>query len=365
METIGYRDVQLDKLTLDGSFKKRLKADHVKALSLSIESEIGMLNAPIVRVVRGKPMELLAGNDRVAAHKLLGREKVPARLVKCTDAEARQIVAAENAYRRHDPQEQRQALLELTEQLAADIQRTNPEVPKSGQGRRKTAKGMAREMVAKERGVTPESIRVQEYRDKKAKQPKAPAPKAEPAASPINPLGMDLSDEWVESINGVMSVYDEAVKHMAAILRGLTSFSNGALPKPKARLDRIRETLQEASDALRALIPEMLCPFCKGVEKVAAQCSGCETAMYITRSQVETGKIPPQYLEQGDKAVVLFEGKMLPLASFLVGPDAPSEVEDHGVAEDPADTETPSEFLDMDEFFGDPSGDQSEEPADG
>lgn len=339
MKTIGFREVQIDRLKLTGDFKKRLKAPHVKELSSSIDSSIGLLHEPIVRMERGAGMTLLAGNDRVAAHVLLKRTKVHAKLVQCTDDEARQIVATENAIRRHDPQEQRAAVLALTERLAEDIQRTNPEVPKAGPGRRKTAKGLAREMVAKQRGVTPDAIRLQQYRDKRSKEP-VPTPREE-VVLPISNMGMDLSEEFIAQVGSVKNLLEEAARKVSGALRDLTSFANGTLPKHKARLDRCRENLQEQSDALRALIPESLCPFCKGIEKVTSQCGGCEGSAYITRSQVEHGKIADMYMLEGDQAVVLYQKNVVPVVELTAGTDDDQLEDIYG--ETASDVDSPAE----------------------
>lgn len=354
MKTIGYRQVQLDKLILDGSFKKRQKELHVVELAKSLDSDLGQLNAVIVRSQRGKGMTLLAGNDRVAAHFVAKHKTVECKVVECDDDQARRIIATENARRRHDPAEQRAAILALTEQLAQDIVDKEPAVRKEGRGRTKTAKGLAREMVAKERGISAESLRVQEHRDKKKREGKAPVEKTD--SEPPIKSHLELDVEFMKQMTQTKELLVDAAKHCSNALRCLTKLAHDEnLPKHKARLDGRREELQEVSDAIRALIPEMLCPFCKGVPKVCKQCTACDTSAYISKSQVEVGQIPEVFLLTGEDAVVLFETKTLPMSQFIDEelPDNEDPIEEGsgGMEEEP----DPAEVIDQPEE--DPFGD--------
>lgn len=367
MKTIGYRQVQLDKLILDGSFKRRQKELHVVELAKSLDSDLGQLNAPIVRSQRGKGMTLLAGNDRVAAHFVAKHKTCECKVVECDDDQARRIIATENAHRRHDPAEQRTALLALTEQLAQDIVDKEPAVRKEGRGRTKTAKGMAREIVAKQRGISAESLRVQEHRDKKKREGKVPTEKT--GEEPPIKSDMELGGEFLKQVAQTKELLMDAARHCKNALSCLSKLAhNDDLPKHKSRLDGRREELQEVSDAIRALVPEMLCPFCKGVPKVTKQCTACDTSAYISKSQVEVGQLPDVFLLTGEDAVVLYQGKTLPLVQFLDEElpdnedDSPREEAEQAFSSAPLDGSTPYEPVVVGDEESDPFGDVFEGP---
>lgn len=83
-------------------FQRRTKIDpdHVKSLAKSIEKD-GLLQDILVRELPNGSYELVAGENRLEAHKLLGRETVSARIRGMTDGEAARALTADNIQRKN------------------------------------------------------------------------------------------------------------------------------------------------------------------------------------------------------------------------------------------------------------------------
>lgn len=96
MNRIEQTTLGIDLLRCSESFESRLGKVHVAKLAESIR-DTGLIHPP---VVRAKDFEVIAGEDRVAAHVLLNRDEVLVDLVECTDEEVEAIRAAENRHRR-------------------------------------------------------------------------------------------------------------------------------------------------------------------------------------------------------------------------------------------------------------------------
>lgn len=96
MNRIEQTTLGIDLLRCSESFESRLGKVHVAKLAESIR-DTGLIHPP---VVRASDFEVIAGEDRVAAHVLLNRDEVLVDLVECTDEEVEAIRAAENSHRR-------------------------------------------------------------------------------------------------------------------------------------------------------------------------------------------------------------------------------------------------------------------------
>ena len=96
MNRIEQTTIGIDLLKCSDSFESRLGKVHVAKLAESIR-DTGLIHPPVVRAT---DFEVIAGEDRVAAHVLLNRDEVLVDLVECTDEEVEAIRAAENGHRR-------------------------------------------------------------------------------------------------------------------------------------------------------------------------------------------------------------------------------------------------------------------------
>ena len=94
----GYREISLNDLTVSPYQPRREVApDQIEALAASIRSE-GLLQ-PIVVRPKGKKYELIAGERRLRAFKLLNRKKIPARVIDASDASSATLALIENLQR--------------------------------------------------------------------------------------------------------------------------------------------------------------------------------------------------------------------------------------------------------------------------
>jgi ParB family chromosome partitioning protein len=79
--------------------------EYLADLAATIERE-GLLNPILVRLLESNNLvsepefELVAGENRVAAHKLLGRDMIAAKVLRLTDVEAARALTAENLVRK-------------------------------------------------------------------------------------------------------------------------------------------------------------------------------------------------------------------------------------------------------------------------
>ena len=114
METV---DIKLDEIQ-DPVFQPRgdLEVESIKALATSI-TEIGLINPIVVRKT-DDGYQLVAGTRRWHAHKLLGRETIPARVIEQDSRETAMLQFSENFHRQDlNPIEQAQMLKFMLEEL--------------------------------------------------------------------------------------------------------------------------------------------------------------------------------------------------------------------------------------------------------
>ena len=118
MQRIEQTTLGIDLLRCSESFESRLGKVHVAKLAESIR-DTGLIHPP---VVRASDFEVIAGEDRVAAHVLLNRDEVLVDLVECTDEEVEAIRAAENSHRRPHTADEVAALVAKLEAENEDVE---------------------------------------------------------------------------------------------------------------------------------------------------------------------------------------------------------------------------------------------------
>jgi ParB-like chromosome segregation protein Spo0J len=290
MEKLAIKEVEIGRLALPGDFRARVKLPRVAERARSID-DLALLQLPIVRKV---DMKLISGTDRVAAHVHLGREVVEVQLVDCTDAELDEIRLTENVQRRHDPVEQREGVVELVKlyeaQVALDATPAEP-VP----GKHNPAKAAARAKVAKQKGINPESVRKAEQRARK----KAAAGR-KPADLAL--LGIAVPDQDLAHMLSARDYMTEASNKMKAAKAALSGLDNSDVLFPRGRWQQIYEQVSDAALFVRNAIPTGVCPYCKLIPLLRAQCAGCQATGYITHNQNDG--VPPELLDQADHHVV-------------------------------------------------------------
>lgn len=316
MRILSWDYVAISSMLLPGNWKQLVNEDaEVSKRAISI-AKVGIIQEP---VVRASDKRLIVGRRRVAAKAKLGDKEVLCKLIDCTDDEARLLETTENAEREHFSPDKQQANINiLLDQLVAAEAGKTPLIPLGRPGRKKTVRTLAMEKVAKERGVRPETIRIQSWRHKKAVDlangmfpggnPPQKLPPAVTVPAPIEQFGMQVSPAFVSQVAQIQSAIEGASKAMSKASGLLTTISRSDLPLHDDRLGRVHSQIQEASAALRGLRPVMLCPYCKGLGRVTERCVPCNKTAYITKSQ--EANVPPELL-RSENPLVLVEGKIV------------------------------------------------------
>jgi ParB-like chromosome segregation protein Spo0J len=289
----GYKRVRLSSIVVPGDVRGRMKDAHVVELAESIR-EYGQepIHAPVVDVDGGN--KLVAGRDRIAALMILKTKTVWVRLGSEMSAEDIEGVEIEENLRRR--QDDRNALIaRKVARKSAQIQESQtsipdncPESPRQG-GAKKTARGAAREQVARELGTTPEAIRKAERR-------------ATEKASPKGAPGRYRNDQLPESMRHwyrelpTIALQDEAASSIANLERfaELLVQAQGSLTKIQltAYGSHVHQRLYADAHALaekaRALKPVAVCPACQAGN--SALCQLCKGLSVVTQAQLDANK---------------------------------------------------------------------------
>lgn len=325
MKTIGIKTVSIALLSNPDEFMGRVDLPRIVERAGSIK-DLGMLHEPIVRE---SDMRLLVGRDRVAALVKLEKKDAKVKLVECTDREAKLMEDTENLARRHDPQEQAEAMARMlalyTEQEAAKPGKRDRAGRPLGS---KTAKGKARDRLAAEVGVKPEAIRRREYRAKEKergatiKQSDAGLPPI-PTDATILLLGMDQPMAFLAQCKAIQEYLTEASGKVRGSQMILNQLRSAELPKPAALVNRLYEDTHALAVELKASKPFALCGYCKNLAGVVDECNGCSCCGWVTEAQHKaTSK---QFLAEGDGACVQYRGETR-LVSELVNTQADEAV---------------------------------------
>lgn len=301
-------------LRLPGDWRKTLDDPGVPAMAES-QKWVGIIHEPMVRE---RDKLLVCGSRRVAGALHNGQESIVCKLVDCTDEEVEVLRLIENGYREHMTADKRAELVNsLAERIALLRHEKGKETlqePRRKKGRLKMPRTVAREIIAQATGRTPEAQRKSEQRFEKKQRAKEAA--IDPDADlGINAPWADLDDDFKRRTNKVVRQTHEAATLLSRAVGALTAIVESGLPVHQARLNRLREDVALCSKTLRGLSPSDLCPFCKGIERVQANCGGCAGTGYITANQREG--VPKELWEVGEAAVVYEKGKMVPFESYF------------------------------------------------
>lgn len=327
MKDHGVSAIKVATLKYDAAdIKRRQKEAHVVELAKSIASLGGKPLNPLI--IQKKTRGLLAGRDRLAALLINGASMVDCRQVDADAPEAARIERHENLHRR--PIDRDKLIAEEIAATTKTIETEKAAAPKpesankpdklSGKpakeapkpvGRQKTAKGEAREQLAKKLGTSPEAVRKAEARD--AKKTEAKATTAAPKKSSSLPnlgvktFGLKVSEEYERSIETIVRGIDGITRQLTAAQGAVTKLElaivvgdieAGALP-------RLKQLLHVAGALARGLTPAMICPYCKDLDGKAGRrsdCEGCDERGYLSEGKAQG--IPPELLIEGEHAMV-------------------------------------------------------------
>ncbi len=289
MRWAGYERRLVSKLSLPGDIAQRMKAPHVVALAGSTD-ELGgePMHAPSINDDVSPP-ELVAGRDRMAATILRGRKHVWVHVGK--DWSPTDLLKAEiheNLHRRHDDKAAlTRALVDKAEVLVGQVSDNSD--AESEQGRPKTNRTRAREIVAEASGDTVEAVRKLDERAKAREGGAAGEPSAakvsEPAAPLIESFGNDIPGHITPGLGIIVGAFDKADKLLrqaqAAIGElGLTNYSPGVI-------ERMKTAIHDAAALVRHERPTHLCPKCRGKSHpiTGPRCGLCQERGIVTATQ--------------------------------------------------------------------------------
>lgn len=283
MKIIGHKILKLKHITKPGDWQAILSRPSAAEIGESID-EIGLIHDPVVRK-QGKKHILIVGRDRVAGAELRGIEAISFKVVECTDAEALDLEEIENAKRRHDPKEKKSIMLARLARLTTEAA---DDEPKGKPGRPKTARGKARARVADELGISEDSVRKAEQRERRKAEATVSAwlgdhEEGEVYDPPIDDLGVDLDPQWGEQVREIQTLAKSADHAMRAIQVKLTALANCGGPIDRGRLDRVRQAATSVTHQIRSLIPDVVCPYCKSFEPLQSQCGKCIGQGWISK----------------------------------------------------------------------------------
>lgn len=292
MKFLGTSRVKIESLKLPGGFAARLKAKHVKELAESFDT-VPLLHRP---TVRKKDKALIAGGDRIAALKLRGETHVEVDFYDATDTELQMARIVENLRRRSDDRDRLlRDLVKLEEgRIAAEKQTAqvepNSHAASAAGVRSKSAKGQARERVAKIVGATPKAVKVAELRADAEDRLEDDGP-PEDVEAPIALMGTvppaSLLSTAAEVQDGIAAL-DRLLQSAQRTLTALKGKLHGG------RWQRLYRDLHQLAHEVRVSSPTSVCPTCK-LSVLQADCFTCVGTGYIVIEQL--GQIPPQLLD--------------------------------------------------------------------
>lgn len=335
MKVLGFRRVDIDKLKLEGEFRKRLDQPRVFERAKSVK-RIGIISEP---GIRNRTNKVIYGRDRIAAAIRAGETTILCKVWECTDEEARELEISENIHRRHDPDKARQdmeAMLEQYEKEVLALAATEPEkiatIAGGNTGGAKTARGLARARVAAELGIKPDSVRRREYRIQNAAIKRrhnarvAEEREAKKAMPEVTTIGMEVEEEFARTTNELRRMLTQAAALAIKVELILSDIKNKGLPFNAGRMSRLYDDAHRLAADLKLSMPVSLCPYCKGLPGVQESCGGCLQTGWIDGSKFE--HVPKELWKEGDKMIVAYQGRMVPVAELLETPETPKQSHD-------------------------------------
>lgn len=305
MKWLGYRQMAVKDIVMDGSVRRRMKEPRVLELAADT-TELGdeLINAP---AVRKSDSTLRAGRDRMASVLVRKASKVWVHLFEGTDQEAKDVEDSENLWRRSLSAEERDALIARRVRTVAG----GLLVEKTGNaGRPKSVATAAREKVARELGTTPEAIRSAEKRaaEDEAGDPTESIEQAAELAPPVDTWDVPvdhLAQEFAQ-VRIAQAAIDETDRHLRAAQRALSALRpehSDLGSVTSAVYSRIYHQLHQVADEVRRSRPDVLCVYCKGLAHRRGTCGGCLNLGYMSKDGLEY--VAPELLKRGDEAVVV------------------------------------------------------------
>lgn len=281
---------------------------------------------------------LLWGRHRFAAHKKAGRKEIRADVMAFATPDAEEAaVIAENLQRKHLSRDERDDLIArylrlvgVTAQPSATTELTQPQLGQMSQSesRHEPAAKVHRERKAKVKeaaklgGVSTKTVERIAAREEVKLEP--PAPPVEPAPPPpcVESFGLQVPASVDGRARRVQAAVDEADKHLRALARIVNALEESGVPAKHAQKARL--VMEDAAALIRGVRAEALCPYCKGVVKVA-DCYFCQGAGFADAERMRKS-IPDELLRTGAEAQVADGTGKFRLLTAPSTPPAPAEI---------------------------------------
>lgn len=213
------RSVAIADIRKPDDWDEVLAEERTKELAVDLKRTAGPVSLP---VLHGGTMSIIAGTHRIAAMVIGGETHVTCRLFLGDPSEEEFVRTSDNAFPREDYDawidRRVKALAALIETQRAD----NGQVSRNP-GRPKSPTGEAREIVAKERGVTPDAVRKNQERAEEKSKPRL----------------------RIEDIDGKPLITDSPKKEkpLTVLHRFVPSPRNGRAREGDGLLDKLRDVL--------------------------------------------------------------------------------------------------------------------------
>jgi hypothetical protein len=289
-------------LIVPGDFAKTLNNAHVDALTESIR-ERGQIT-PVIAQRDGKRCHLVFGRHRLAACLRLKRRI----WVLLADSRAEAVDFAAEQLRRQRTIEELRALTTQLIRNAENQPEQKPAVRRSG--RRKSPERQAIREAARIAGVSEDTV---ERAVGSQRAPKVGAVEAE-AEPPVDDRGIEIPEDRVDDWNELRGLFETFDRSYQNIQAQITRVKKNARPDGDvarylalAHLQRLEELAHELAAAARAVAPWALCPFCKLLPTLRANCNGCGGSGFAPHSW-HNGAVPKELLATGTDAGVLLQG---------------------------------------------------------
>lgn len=328
MKTLGHKTIPLHNIILPGDWHKIEMERAITKRAQSIE-EVGLLHEPIVRKVP-EGFALVSGRHRLAAMIHLGWKMVPCKVVDCDRDEAEDLAFHENFHRRHYTNVE---LAELCDAYRTEVEerlrKRNPDVSE------KTISTELYREVAKQTGVKPRTVKNARYardrmirekdvsRNVDHKTPQPPRPRKPPPPLPpgFQNLGMEIDETESAEIGQTVAQLDRALK-------SLGSARGAIMSAPRVRGEANSLAQRKINDVIRfvrRLVPNSVCPWCKGMPIARAECTAClgSGTFHVT----PTTAVPEEFLD-ADNPILMYGGQTYEAHEFFqkfVDPTTPDD----------------------------------------
>ena len=311
VKILGHKFVPLSRLRLPGDLRDLVADPKLKGLAQGF-SDVGQINPVLIRKSDGR---FICGRKRAAAAIRLGLKRLWVTWVDCDDNECELLTISENLHRA-ETGEPAALAAQYVEKLAHKITSDDPRPPRWPNGKPTTARVAAREMVAEQRGIQPESVRRYEHKDRQARglppRKRGRPPHGEVAPRPVlKTLGVDPDEEFIAKVAEVANAIERAT---GMLTRARTVLASVESPLPRTSNQQLIQELESTLAKVKSLKPAALCPWCKSLEALVEQCEGCGGVGWLGKGQLNG--VPPELLDE-EEVKVWVGGVALPAEEFI------------------------------------------------